>query len=448
MPLLPRLRITLPDRAVRRLSLVILLVALAVHSLVLWKATLPRGRVMDFFIFYVFARAPLAGHSPYDTGAVDYDNPIFRTAAVEHYKWWGFNGEIPEAFKHFPFGLFYPPQAYLLFLPFSRLSWNGAIVGWMAFLTACSVCCGALTWVFDDRSQPRPLASALTVAVFLLNPLTQMYFGIGQSAVILCGSVALGMLMLRKGYYWAGVVAWSFCAIKPQLGFPLVILTFMVGGWRFFRDVSISVVALNVLGGLAMTRDPFMMFKMFANMNVHATNFWNSALTFKLVSWNRIFHVLFGPVIELSTPLILLGHIGWISLLALSAVFRGGRQWSLPYWVAAAGIGSVFFGLSHDYDLVILVLLVPYLFWLWGANHRVDALFVGFLLALVAFTPKAGMTTAADLLKLGTNSREIFLSLRGLILAVLAAYLLLRGQPRGLGDVKPRPDGLVTPEAS
>src|SRR5205814_3396987 len=178
---------------------------------------------IDFFSYYMAARVPMTGHSPYEHGHIDYEHPVFHDAAVEHFRWWGVTGKIPEGLKQ-PIALPYPPQAYLIFLPFARLPWNVALASWIVFLTALAIPCGTLSWSFDAARRRSAFTDACVVAVFLLNPLTHLLLGLGQSTLILCSSIALGQWAFRRGYYWAGGLAWSFCAIKPHLGFAQVLL--------------------------------------------------------------------------------------------------------------------------------------------------------------------------------------------------------------------------------
>ena len=47
--------------------------------------TLPHGRGIDFFSYYMAARVPMTGHSPYEHGVIDYEHPVFHDDAVEHF---------------------------------------------------------------------------------------------------------------------------------------------------------------------------------------------------------------------------------------------------------------------------------------------------------------------------------------------------------------------------
>src|SRR4051794_810757 len=168
----------------RRRALMLLLAVLVLHGvLVFFGPRSGSGNGFDFFTFYLGARAPLTGLSPYDTEGVNYDHPAQHAAAAEFLRSCGITGEIPPG-MYLPCGIYYPPQAFLIFLPFSRLPWNAALVAWTAFLTLMALPCGTLVWTFDENRRSPVLETGL-IAAFLLNPLTQLMFLSGQVTLIL-----------------------------------------------------------------------------------------------------------------------------------------------------------------------------------------------------------------------------------------------------------------------
>ncbi len=211
------------------LAILILGVALLVHALLLKVAIIPRGKGLDFFSIYLAARVPMTGHSPYKTGAINYEHPVFRDAATDYFK----GVAVEERPRATQLGMFYPPQAYFIFYPFARLPWYPALACWSVFLTLAVLACWGVTWSFDLESQGRsPTVEALVIAGFLLNPLTSYYFSMGQTTLVMCAGVALGQRARRAGFFWLAAFFWSFAMIKPQHGILLCGLTLIAGGWR------------------------------------------------------------------------------------------------------------------------------------------------------------------------------------------------------------------------
>ena len=87
------------------------------------------------------------------------------------------------------------------------------------------------------------------------------------------------------------------------------------------------------------------------------------------------------------------------------------------------------FGLSHAYDLVMFILLVPLIFWLYDRGHQRDSIFLTALIAVAAI-PKSvlvalwGRSSPAMVV-------EVLASHRAFLVLILAVYLLIRGQPAG-----------------
>jgi hypothetical protein len=81
------------------------------------------------------------------------------------------------------------------------------------------------------------------------------------------------------------------------------------------------------------------------------------------------------------------------------------------------------FGLSHGYDLVMLILLVPYIFWLYDRGYRRDWIFLLALIA-VASIPRSFATRINPGMLM-----EVLASHRAFVVLILAVYLLIRGQP-------------------
>lgn len=414
---------------VRPWAVALLIAALVLHGLIYTKFMLRRSLGgYEYFLLYMMARVPLTGHSPYEHGVIHYDDPVFRDAAREHYTWWGIHGEVPKGLRLY-LGLYYPPQDYLVLTPFSRLPWYPSLAAWATFLTLLTLSCGTLAWAFDPVPSRRGATAGILVGLaFLFNPVTQVVISTGQSVLVVCAAVALGQAALRDGRPWLGALLWSYAAWKPQLGVELVPLALLAGGWRFFARVLVGIAAFNVIGGIVTTGDPLMILQMRKASDVYLASNFNTSAWDGILSWNRLLRVLTGRAIELSGPWIFLGNGLWMAAVCLGALARGGRRWSLTYWVAAAASGAMVFSLTHHFDLVLMVLFVPYLFWLYDNGHTRDLVWLLALMGVAVF-PDSALVSPVRSLHVSQGTADVILAYRSVVVIVVAAYLLIRGQP-------------------
>jgi hypothetical protein len=444
-----------------------LIAVVSLHALLITRVGLKLLPGSDFFWYYLSARAPMTGHSPYEAARdwYDFDDPVFHDASVAYFRWLGMNEEIGRRIIMEYFdrsgltGVLYPPQAYLVFLPFSRLPWNMALGAWVVLLTSACLACGTLAWSFDREPSLRtPMAGIWIVAVVLLNPLSLYSMAYGQIVLVICASIALGQWAIRRGYYCAGVVIWSFCLVKPHLGFPFLVLSYILGGWRQFRDVCFAAAILNLVSGLVLIGDPTMVIDDLRSLQGSAVQSYMSdkysrVENDEIVGWDHILWVLGGPSITLKGWGILAGYATWGLLLA-SRVYRSGRPGCHPaFYLAAAVSASLACAHTHNYDMVLLWLLIPYMLWLWDNRHPRDVYFLGALIA-VCSVPRTTVIAACARLGLGPyfegtpagtgiyhpGGADLLLSYRAFMSILLGLYLLMRGQPRPwLASASPRP---------
>jgi hypothetical protein len=448
---------------------VVLIAALLLHVVSVCTLGLKWKSGNDFYSYYVSARAPLAGYHPYNDGYFDVDHPVFHAAALAHSKAWG--NEVPAWLKDkdgIPNwirkigGVPYPPQTYLVFVPFTRTSqWHLALWSWMAFLTVIALFCGyTLSWSFDPEARRSAMTNAWVTTAILLNPVTGSAIANGQAALIICGAVALGELAIRRGYYLLGVIAWSFCVAKPNLGLPFLFLAYAIGGWRQFRDVCLAGLVINVLSGLILVGDPLMAVDFFRsilkNTAVYMADPANSADNPHIIGWNHLYWLLGGPVVNLTASKALASYGVWGVLLWACVGPRKGRRLSPTFWLAAAVAGSLLCSQAHNYDFILACLVTPYIFWLWDHHHRTDAFFLGSLI-IACSPPLPIIQYLGKILALNPHGIDWLLSYRALGAAILALYLLISGRLSAapsdpvLGrpeDVPSRADAGGTPAAN
>jgi alpha-1,2-mannosyltransferase len=134
----------------------------------------------------------------------------------------------------------YPPQAALLFAPFSHWPYQQALLLWSALTIGLYAAIVYLTWRrVAGRVTDRPLAFAAAAAfppVFTLV----LY---GQISIVVVLAFWLGWLALERGRPYLAGAAFGLLALKPQFGIALAAIVLAGGEWRMLAGAVSSVVA-------------------------------------------------------------------------------------------------------------------------------------------------------------------------------------------------------------
>ncbi|HKI18569.1 MAG TPA: hypothetical protein VKA15_11845, partial [Isosphaeraceae bacterium] len=155
----------------------------------------------------------------------------------------------------------------------------------------------------------------------------------------------------------------------------------------------------------------------------------NSVRSDTIVSWNHVVFVLGGPPIDLTAKTILVGNAVWAGLLlARAAPGRAWRVWSLPFLLATAAVGSILCAQAHNYDIVLFILIVPYLLWLWDRRYMFDVAILAVML-MMASVPRSLAVFMNHRAGFSQGLSEVMLSYKAFATVALAMYLLVRGQP-------------------
>jgi hypothetical protein len=134
----------------------------------------------------------------------------------------------------------YPPQAAILFAPFSGWSYRQALLIWNSITIALYALIVWSTW--------RRVASHLPDWTFVLAAAAAFppFYSLilyGQISIIILAAFWLGWLALeRRRSYLAGV-AFGVLALKPQFGIPLAAIVLACGEWRMLAGAASSVAA-------------------------------------------------------------------------------------------------------------------------------------------------------------------------------------------------------------
>ncbi len=372
-----------------------------------------RGEVKDLFTFYSAGSLGNAGRNPYDMAAM-------KAETVKNHAVTGRTGDTDYLVA------FNPPEALIIFAPLAKLPWTYACLLWLSFQTLMALGLAYLSRTFGGDGEPRWLGLAL-VSVVLLNPLTYRLLANGQCTMIVAASIALGQWAFESKRPVLGTLLWSLSGIKPHMAIPFLVVAFVMGGWRRFAGIVVAIGVLNVVGCLITTGTPRTLidYVRFVTEN-HLIGF-NTVNQDQVSSWNRVVFVLGGPAWNLTASSMLGGYAAWMIMVWL----RHGRpslsSWVPSYLLAAAAVSSVFFAISHGYDFVMLVLMAPLIFERFKLGQRWEAASLVGLIALTTI-PRAVFVKANAILALSPSLSSLTLSYRALILAILAVYLLVRGQ--------------------
>jgi hypothetical protein len=149
----------------------------------------------------------------------------------------------------------YPPQAALLFIPFSGWSYRTALLIWGLVTIALY---GVMVWsgwraVADQLSNRR-----LIVAAAIVFPPFWNLVLFGQISILIMAAFWLGWLALERGRSYLAGAAFGLLALKPQFGIPLAVIVLACGEWRMLAGAVVSAAAQaaiiwSTLGTVAFT---------------------------------------------------------------------------------------------------------------------------------------------------------------------------------------------------
>jgi hypothetical protein len=331
-----------------------LLTAFALHQAV-WV-----NRAPDFFIYRAGAERGLRGESPYDG--------TYLPALVA--------AQYPDdRLIHDQCGYFLPPQAVLVFAPFAAVPLPVAKVLWAL---ANGLCAAAVVYALRAfvRTPLSPGAGLLLPLVLVWNYLTIAVIELGQTSLLFAGCVAAGLWCFAHRRPVCGVLFWSVAFVKPHLALPLIPLAWYLGGWGRAAALVAVVVALNLVGATLVGGSPLFLRDYVAYLGAaHKAVFFNRAGgNPEITSWNRLLYALTEPfagerfLVELTAGLTVAGFAVWFGLAAARgclAVERPSAAWA----TAVAAVGAVLCAQVLTYDLVVLVLVVPWVRELFGGGH-------------------------------------------------------------------------------
>ena len=367
------------------------------------------GPRQDFCVYHTGVSLAWTGTSPYDLSAIE------SQVAVRL--------GLPPG-DQFECGFFLSPLSFVVLAPWGLLPWPVADPAWVATLSLLAIACGSLAWTFGRDPDARGMGWGIVVAAIVLNPLVQRSVSLGQTPLFLCGCVALGQLAFERRWPVLGSLLWAGAGLKPHLALPLLAAAYSLGGWRRVAGI-VAVMTAGWFLGAALIGNPVDVFGQYVRFldSTHGQIGFNQVTNDQVVSWNRLVAAAGGPAFNLRAPLTAVGMVAaGLTLWALH--FRGGQRPAGSWVLAAAVIWGPFTTQVNGYELVLLILTVPYLLALYHSRRFLDL--AGLLAVLGVISLPRGLV-----LELGTaiareEWRPAVLSYRAIALALLAGYTLFR----------------------
>jgi hypothetical protein len=328
-----------------RLAALGLLASLALSE-ALWE-----NRAPDFFIYRAGAERGLRGASPYDRAEL-------RALVAAQYP--------DDGLLHNECGYFLPPHAVLVYAPFAAVPLQVAKVLWAL------VNCASLTAVFFvlRAHLPHPLPTGgqlLLPLVLACNCLTVLVIDLGQTSLMFVGCVAAGLLCFERKQAALGVLLWSVAFVKPHLALALIPLAWYPGGWKRAAALIAVVAVLNLTGATLIGGSPLFFGDYLSALSEgHKGVMFNRAeRNPEITSWNRLLYALTEPVagkrflLELTALKTIAGYVVWFALVAVRCWIA--RAQPSPAWaLAACAVGALLCSQVLPYDVILLVLAIPW----------------------------------------------------------------------------------------
>ncbi len=306
----------------------------------------------DFFIYRAGAELGLHRESPYDSKKI-------RTTVATQFP------ESEELIKNC--GFFLPPQAVVVFAPFAAVPYPIAKLLWAVTCGLSAIGVLLLFRTFSN-AEHTSLAARIVPVFLLLNFLTLAIIVVGQTTLLFVGCVAAGQWCYERKWSLPAALLWAIPFLKPHLALPLLPLAWYLGGWKRAAWLAGMVAALNGLGCLLAGIGPrdYLDFLAAAHKSVL---FNRVELNPQITSWNRLLIAAGGPVLELTPITTLAGYLVWFGLVLARTVIAG-VQPSAAWALAAAAVGSVLCSQVLGYEVLVLLLAVPWLRELFAAGKR------------------------------------------------------------------------------
>jgi hypothetical protein len=399
----------------------------------------PADYPRDFFIYRLGAQLAIRGENPYDIPKtrqhvadnfpIDDGEKLLLSSV--HLTSGDFANWLVPAHgtlrKSFPLncGYFMPPMSVVLYAPFAMLPWVPAMILWAIVNGLAAYIITRLPMLLLTPGGPTPSPFLATIVPFLLvlNPIAPIIvFPAGQTSIVFLAFVVAGLMAYQRGWLVLMAALWVVPFMKPHLALSLVPLMLFLGGWRPTLLLVLLVGVLNALGATIIGGAPHVLkeYIEFLPQTRDAVLYNRIELNSGLSSWNRLLYAYGGPLIELGLVTTLGGYLVWYGLLIGRWALDGERP-SAAWAVAATAAGAALCCQVLVYELMFLLVAVPWLRDLFLGGHRIRGMLGVLLIA-------AHLLDRSDLEALGlANHHPLSVALFALL--VLTGPTRLRTAP-------------------
>jgi hypothetical protein len=327
-----------------------------------------QSRTPDFFIYRSGAAIALRGESPYDPEKV-------QKLVAEQFP------ADKQLIENSAF--FLPPATIPIYSPFAAMPYRSAKITWAIGLTLSAIAVLLILRTFGSHWPTGPIEQLLP-AIILLNYLTLAIVELGQTGFLFVGCVAAGQWCFERGpspgagsrkrlifYELLGSFLWAIPFIKPHLALCLLPLAWYLGGWKRLVLILALVAALNIAGCSMIGRSPLFLWEYVQYLgSTHKAIIFNRVEeSTTITSWNRLLFALGGPLVELSAVTTLAGYLVWFGL-AAGRVSLSGKPPSAAWAAAVSAVGGVFCSQVLIYELLVLLLVIPWVRDLFAIGYR------------------------------------------------------------------------------
>jgi glycosyl transferase family 87 len=132
----------------------------------------------------------------------------------------------------------YPPQAALLFAPFSTFSYRTALMVWIFITIALFAVIVRSAWLPVARYLDDPVLVIAAAAAF---PPFWSLVAHGQNTIVILAGFWAGWLALERERPFLAGLAFGLLLLKPQFAIPLVVVVLACGEWAMLIGALTSV---------------------------------------------------------------------------------------------------------------------------------------------------------------------------------------------------------------
>jgi hypothetical protein len=364
----------------------------------------------DVRYFYIAGEMLRQGLNPYDF-------ELFKAAAAK----WDPSGSIIGVYPYPPHSLVFCYILSLFPLAVAKWIWTSASIA-----TLVAVAWVLRQWLIQRASAAGDAAgnaSLWIVVIAVGNPFSAHIVWIGQTGLFVLGFLTAAWVALSARRFAVAGFFLAAASMKPQLSILIILWVVLSGHWRAIGAAAISASVL--LAPAAVVLGPTVLLDWLGNVSSYNGDL-QQQLSY-LANLNSLLAATGAPILATIgqfVPLVALGLVAWTAHLS--------RSWrvNLNDVFATLIVASVWLVFGRDYDIAILIPLLP--MFMWHCRHSRAKQFVAAAILVLLCVPHR-------LVEL-TNI-PVLLYWRIVLIGVLLVWSvrILHSQSRGLSGAREAP---------